>query len=284
MKTHETLESKLGDIPPKILEQIISTITDFSVLIIFDEETHGSGTLIKCADKYGILTAYHVVNKLPQNTLGSKDKLRLVLDNRGPKLFSTPVETLKYEVIGNPVLPEKGPDLAFIEIPKGEPLGTLKSIKSFYDIESHRRSKLEYTENDGDLWAFFFSPKEYRKVIDSKNNYYRIKYAGFIVYTEPLKRYKEFGFDFVEVGVKRGENNVAPDHFGGSSGGGLWKIRLEVRGLKYENSKPTLAGVLFYQTPYKNGECRIRCHGPKSIYEVLYKKLSAIKPNSGESK
>jgi hypothetical protein len=64
-------------------------------------------------------------------------------------------------------------------------------------------------------------------------------------------------------------------NYGGTSGGGLWQVRLEKGGdgeIKPANV-PILSGVAFYQGPIESDQSVLKCHGRRSIYDVAYEAI-----------
>lgn len=70
-----------------------------------------------------------------------------------------------------------------------------------------------------------------------------------------------------------------PRDYGGTSGGGLWQVRLEKKGADGEVrpvNVPIFSGVAFYQGPIESNQSALKCRGRRSVYDVAYE---AIKPN-----
>ena len=75
---------RIGDIPREKLVKPTEFIERCSTVLIYENQPFGSGTFVKCGDRFGILTAYHV----PYNTTkdfnfrpNSPDKLGLAISN-----------------------------------------------------------------------------------------------------------------------------------------------------------------------------------------------------------
>src|ERR1700757_3968009 len=77
--------------------------------------------------------------------------------------------------------------------------------------------------------------------------------------------------DFVDVdGDRRGCKSIAWN-FRGVSGGGLWTFQVaRRRGPTRDRVLQYLvfSGVAFYQLNTSSQNPRLRCHGPKSVYEI----------------
>ena len=102
---------------------------------------------------------------------------------------------------------------------------------------------------------------------------------GMVGFTGQIHYFERDGYDYVEVESYRTDANRAPTSYKGVSGGALWRVPI-LRKAEDDNSKVfteklTFAGVPFYEFPAEKGGIRIRCHGPKTIYESLLLKLKA---------
>jgi hypothetical protein len=67
-----------------------------------------------------------------------------------------------------------------------------------------------------------------------------------------------------------------PENFQGMSGGGLWQIELvagAIEGQVAPRQMP-LSGMAFYQGPVEDSHSCVRCHGRRSLYEVVYEALT----------
>ncbi|GAI92896.1 unnamed protein product, partial [marine sediment metagenome] len=133
-------------------------------------------------------------------------------------------------------------------------------------------------DDDHGVWAVAGAVDEQteEEILDSQTK--RLEFHNTVWFTGPHGRSERSGFDYIEVGVKHDDKGVVPVSFGGLSGGGLWKI--PTRGEVVDGTEkiiadsPLLAGVAFYHFfaeggKGKTGFGRIKCHGPRSIYENL---------------
>ena len=78
----DTFEFRHGDIPREKLEEPTNFIKNYSTVLIYENQPFASGTFVKCRNRFGILTAYHV----PYNTtkpfnfgINSPDRLGLAI-------------------------------------------------------------------------------------------------------------------------------------------------------------------------------------------------------------
>lgn len=274
---NETFQISIGEMPAELLESIIPRITQFSVSLLHDSALAGSGTLMQCMGKYGILTAHHVVykGKRPFDfRYGSDDAIGLLIQNK-PHEFVLPLKFLVCHDIGVPVSDEKGPDMVFLEIPPGKKLGALKAKKSFFNLTAKTEDRLAFCESDKQgFWAISYSAESQSTIKTLEDGYPALVIPTTVGYTGVDAQYEVDEFDYVEVGVRYTSENDLPPTFGGASGGGLWKLPLY--GVKRNNGEldleagdPVLAGLLFYETHSEENYRRIKCHGPKSLYQTL---------------
>jgi hypothetical protein len=65
-----------------------------------------------------------------------------------------------------------------------------------------------------------------------------------------------------------------PDTYGGTSGGGLWRsFRRKNPDGSIHFDETRLLGVAFFQSGKAEGQRKIICHGPKSVYGVLAERI-----------
>lgn len=274
-------QKQLGEMPPEFLEANIQPILQFCVTLLHASSLAGSGTLVQCGEKHGILTAHHVVHKgeYPFDfRYASDDFIGLLFEDK-PHEFGLPLKYLVCHDIGIPVSDNEGPDLVFLEIPPSEKLGTLKAKKSFFNLTANSEKRLVFCEDDErGFWATSYSVEFRSSVEKMQDGLPALKVPTWVGYTGIEKRYVVGEFDYVEVGISYTPENDMPPSFGGASGGGLWKLPLS--GVERDDGEidlkagnPVFAGVLFYQTNREENCRSIRCHGPKSIYQVVPSRL-----------
>ena len=83
-------------------------------------------------------------------------------------------------------------------------------------------------------------------------------------------------YDYFRVPIKYEDHRSVPASYKGTSGGGLWQVRLNRKSPDDEISHatvPTLSGVAFYQERTESGQSALRCHGRQSIYKDAYEAI-----------
>jgi len=263
-----------GDIPREKLEKPAEIIANHSTVLIYENQPFGSGTFVKCGDRFGILTAYHV----PYNTTkpfnfkpNSSDQLGITIT----KDKTAPVIEMQYlnpYSIGIPVDGNYGgPDMVFLEILDQSMLGWIKVYRSFWDIPVENGVCMikQSSSNSGSLWAIAGLPQSMKQELLPGGSFDRLIGLPIQVYFGGIEqRFEAERFDYIELMANYESKDPMPASFVGISGGGLWEIPMSIdkkdlKALKF--GEPVLSGVQFRQTPLEGNSRRLRCHGCKSL-------------------
>ncbi len=293
MQTSSQTRIRSCDLPREFSAQIDRHLMSFSTPLILDGTLAGSGTFIKCGNLYGILTAYHVAHNPKDRSrafdfsINSKQHLGLSLVNNRPHTFSIPMRLVSCLDIGIPRHECSGPDLSVIILPECDGR-SIEARKSFIDVSIKRKERIAsclalFTEG-GTCCAVGF-PKHYEESLEPSSGAKRSTYLpSLTLYTIVNKVSKKAGFDFLDLDVVPSRLAGAvnpPPSYKGMSGGGVWVLHLsrDERTNTYSINAPAtaLAGVVFYETFDGNKPKDLRCHGPKSVYEKVYERLSRWK-------
>ena len=278
----EKVQLRLNELPPSLLESTALRIRPYCVALLHNCELAGSGTFVQCGEKFGILTARHVPHggKRPFDfRYGSGDKIGLILMEDRVHEFVLETRYLVCHDIGTPSSQEDaGPDMAFLEIPPCDRLGTLRAGKSFANLTHASDERVSCCEASEGLWAIAHAMDEQTRTITSDDGSSALAIRMWANFTSPDRQYAAGGFDYVEVGAHHTREDGSPGSFGGASGGGLWKVPL--RGIRDKNGHlqmvagdPVLAGVIFYQSALDGDYRRIKCHGPRSLYQRVVEEV-----------
>lgn len=281
---NDTFPLKLTELPDALLNKIRGDIECFATALFLDGSFAGSGTFVSCDDTYGVLTAHHIPfdpisKKYFDFSPGSIQRLGLGI-TRGIHSFEIEMKYLNLIEVGKPregKYGSDGPDIAFIEIPNIDKLGSIKARKSFYNITYKRDERLKLSLEDQGLWAAACVPAEFNVDESSQKGFEKvIKLGGLVGFTTVCNRDEIGDFDYIDVGTT---STISPTSFCGASGGGIWKVMLKkkkdvsLEEIEYEN--PILSGVIFYQENENMSERYLRCHGGKTIYSNLYDKIKS---------
>lgn len=264
-----------ADIPAHIKDAGSREMSNYTVSLILKQKLIGSGTLIRVADTYGILTAAHVA-KIVENA----DQSVGVNIADHPHGFFIPKQCLEHVVVGasKSLDDADGPDLSILRILDVNDLSTIKSKKSFYPLDKPNLGSFLETLPIGEmLWYLVGAPDEHCRSegkFGTRNHILAAKHL--VAEATYKKREVRNDFDFVTLELIAGDYSF-PSDYGGVSGGGIWLLPLVmnpdvgVSTIAYE--APILAGVAFYQRGVIDGVSDIVCHGPASIYVHAYAKL-----------
>ncbi|MEQ8993845.1 MAG: hypothetical protein RLO46_18680 [Pseudomonadales bacterium] len=272
-------EVPIAHLPRELLADITRSISDFTVGFVKLRETSagrdavllGSGTLVRIGAIRAILSAHHVVERLPR--IG---RFGLILSRREHD-YTLDVAGVYRLKIGRGAIDIEGPDLAAVLL-SSQIGSTLAGMKSFYDLESRQDSMLRTPpDRRSGIWANVGFVGE--RTVDEPGR------SGF----QTIKRFAMLGgfggpergptvrgrFDYIAMPATYGGESVAPLSFGGMSGGGLWQIllRQDARGM-LSTVDHLLSGVVFYQTQRQGDRREVICHGPQSVYSAALEAIS----------
>ncbi len=258
---------RLIDLPDALINAHAVELAPFSVALVrvtrCAAQLIGSGTLVRHRDTHGILTARHVAEQLH-----SGPEVGIVL-HKSAHRFSIEARHLDLILSATGATEQAGPDIAFVRLPDAN-LGTIKAVRSFVNLEHHKK-KMESRARERGPWCIFGFPEEKASM----------RTAPFCVFGQcgvapaPQCYVIEGAFDYYWVPAVYSSTNALPESYGGVSGGGLWQTEvLEERG-EFRIIDYLLRGVAFYQTARDGDSCFIKCHGDASIYSWLVSEIES---------
>jgi len=272
----ETVVAPIKDLPERVGKRIVRELGNFSVPLNFNNKPIGSGTLVQYQDRYGILTASHVLHETGiKIDSTSKDHLGIgVLKTEN--CFSVPCELIVELDIGSPPnckYGPMGPDVAVLLLPfGGDWVNTVKMGKTFYNLLSHEASD-EIVGSSQNFAMSGFPADSTRYFTDASDE--KVVIARHIVFSGHVNtdEYRESdGFDYVEIHVRDEVPEENLKHYNGMSGGGLWNIPINIDDAQdFSNAqiaKISLSGVVYYQDWNSDSKRLLRSHGPKTILKV----------------
>lgn len=262
-----------------VLKEIVTELSWFSVGFVKIVDLHGkedmilagSGTLVQVHDHFGILTADHVL----QNLTGTQVGIILpALGQNAPHRILLHMDNAQKLRIGPAAHSASGPDLGVYMLPASD-VARLETWSAFYNLSKRRERVLQ---NPRDLnaggWFLCGAPNEWTTETTPVRAFTKINtFRGFcgaaVVTTERVAS----EFDYFDVDIAPNGRYEGPSNYQGVSGGGLWQVVLEEREGQIRVVEHLLSGVAFYQL-VENGLPRtIVCHGRRSIYENLFRKM-----------
>jgi hypothetical protein len=271
-----------NEVTPALVNSISDSVYPFVVGLIHADDLVGSGTLIRVGERFGILTAYHVVHNVTPKfdfRAGSTDNLGLImLPREQVHRFEIPlglgVTTLID--IAKPTVEELGPDLAFIEIKPSKYLSQLDASRDFFNLGVNREKGLHLalTEKDPMVVSGFYHEGHVTEL--NMDGFSIVSgFRGFAGLTGIENLREHAGYDLCDVTVDYSSADRLPDSFGGYSGGGLWNVVLTKNEKTGEigHRPPILAGVVFYQEQINETRKILRCHLTTSVYNHTFNVL-----------
>lgn len=280
---NEIVSLPYWEILPDVDNHIKDAVSRYAVgLIILNENNDilslASGTFVSLRGRLAILTACHIINKIKYN-------LGLAFDY--DDLVHKPVlERGCLEFACAPMGAEsKEPDMGLIYINDRSMLGTIKAIKSFFNLDCDADSirekiaiptaptickNIRECQNTGILCVSGL-PGEWS---DIKSN---IKSLTQVVFFPGAYYYSERdGYDYFDVDFTSPHPGRVPSSLRGLSGGGVWHAKVLYNKTTGKVYVPTdlnwliLSGIGFGESPVIHGGRSLRTHGPKSIYVKLF--------------
>lgn len=265
----------LKNLPKCLFKEIQEYISDYTVAIIGHTETNeplqqsiASGSLVSIGNKYGILTANHVLKEYKKNRNISKISFSILGYSH---YLHTRVDFINSYVINNEI------DLSFWELPIPI-LEEIKAKRSFYPILFSNLPNIEETKDY--LWCTIGFPFDFQ-VEKSRTIYPLIYYTHILNYKDD----NIVGVDLIELEINYefSSGNI-PKSLGGMSGGGIWCFKVffnnQNKNIKYwiENKirYSILFGVNFWQSEFKEKKRIISGIGPKTIYKELYHMILSL--------
>jgi hypothetical protein len=283
-ENEEIRRIQIKDIPGELLHNagkealnytigIMGIKTNLNGEYIYDEKSWliGTGVLIQVGQVKGILTAYHLASSFKFN---NSNLIGLNILTARPHRFVTHIKSADIITIAIPVSPILGPDLAFIRL-YDEDIGSIEaySQKRFWNIDKTRDRMLNEPPNiDMGTWAILGYPEEKSRKTGPKNGFLeKTSLLLIATFTEITDIKEREGFDFMDARIIYDGDALIPLSYQGVSGSGLWHFpNLKCISGKWEIGEPLLSGIAFYQTELEDNIRNLRCHGPKSIYDIVF--------------
>lgn len=259
------------------IERAVQEIKHYTVLFVLKDKRVCSGIFVNTCGYHGVLTAHHVAEPVLNNS-----EVGLCIAERPHSLFlrSEHCQHVPIGHVRNNLQLENGPDLSFIILRDANLLATLRSLKSFYHLDTKDVSYFQSPLNRM-IWCISGCPYEATKVLGVSPPYGPlVQFQNFIGDATFHSRTVRDGFDFIDLKMPCGEGDF-PKDCRGMSGGGMWLVPLSIdpnsdtKTIRHE--APLLAGVSFYQSEIENGERVITGHGYDSIYSRVRQTLRELK-------
>lgn len=229
----------------------------------------GSGTLVQAGSVAGILTAAHVLDKLPNSGLMTFKRFVTGLPSKAQFMFQ--MDHVKKLPFGERPFGEEGPDLGFLFLPPS----IAEDLKAYGSLFLNLNKQKELAR----------APAQYPRCVYCVSGVID-QLTSDEEPTPPVLVSKVFGMafrngDFVDYSIKERHDILqlaldlkdppnSPTDYGGLSGGAVWRSYVE----EAENGEhwavdKQLYGVPYHQSDIEDGKRIISCHGPKSVFDFL---------------
>lgn len=266
----------IKDLPEQLVRSVIQDLATYTVAFLsvtesakpYEAELIGTGVLVSAGGRRAILTADHVAEVLPNN-----GRIGLFLDRTSQSHTIDAAGVSKVRV-GRGTNERDGPDLAVLLLAP-QIAGALAAKKSFFNLDSVREVALtaEPDLRDGAWFAQGFL--EERGVVKAEPGVDGLTkyFYNFTGVGGPHQIDREGGFDYLDMMVAKEARNGVPVHWGGMSGGGIWRVPLKKDATGTTHLRPVLSGIMYYQHPTTPTSCGVRGHALQSIYDRAYRKM-----------
>ena len=280
MKSNKERSSR--DIPDGVIQSIMEHLWHYTVGFVRVEsagKAHevillGSGVLVSVNGVQAILTADHVIDVLPR-----AGRLGLALSY---KVEQTTIDVagVNYTRIARGEDPQAGPDIGAVIL--SPTIGAaISSRKSFYNLTIRKDQLLNQLPDDREgIWITNGFVEELTLSDSTHSTYEQVKAFCQFGAVGGVEGYTVEGeHDYYSFPLVYGQNYSIPNNFGGTSGDGLWHVPLiATKDGELKGGPRLLQGLAFYQQPFEQDRSGLRCHGPKSIYNVAYTTMGQHAP------
>jgi hypothetical protein len=235
----------------------------------------GSGTLVTIGSIAGILTAAHVLQNLPNR--GEVALLLFPGNERRLQKQTIDMALADKVMLAAATSGSSGPDLGFLRLPEVN-IKNLRATNSFFNISDKRdgvaRGQPRTTYTDAVLGVVEEWTKDAAPVrLSTRLKTFNLLFCG----GDVTSKWCAGPYDLCTFTPSFEDGIEPPKSYGGVSGGGLWRVYFEPDGSNKVHER-RLIGVAFYEIPDAEGNKRINCHGPLSVYDHLIETIRARWP------
>jgi len=273
------------DLPRFVFDEIKENIRNYTVGFYCAEKgvyptLLGSGVLVSVGNTRAILTACHVIEVMKEPR--EKRTLGLLFADRSESHAVDPSAIGLLKIARGTKNPD-GPDLgAVVLAPHTSILSSMKANKVFFNLDKRRERMLQSPPRlrDG-IWAAqgFVSQLTNVKPAEGEGPA-QVKMQAVTAFGCNDAVIRRGGYDYLDYFADPADSRptpTPPNSWGGMSGGGLWQILLNQGGDQVGHERPLLSGIMFYELPTGGRIQHIRCHGPKSLYEQVFKTIERFR-------
>jgi len=241
----------------------------------------GSGALVTVGAIQGILTAAHVLEALP-----TQGRVGLIRYTSTPVIHKQTIEMAFTEklIIRGSGSESDGPDLGFLRLAPDQ-VATLNATNVFFNLSKRAESILGNRFSCHPYFEGVCGIVAEWTIDDTSGEAGRGRLKGFrgLFGVGKVSGTREVnGYDLVSFETDRRENEEAPSDYKGVSGAALWRVYFtRDSDNQLSVSDKAIFGVAFHQSQLIDGMRTISCHGPKSVYDILLRKIVDRWPHAG---
>jgi histidyl-tRNA synthetase len=229
----------------------------------------GTGTFARLGTISGIITAGHVIERLPRDKVGL---VRFPRASPAPQRFELDM-TKTDEIVTWSKKGGDAPDIAFIRIPELDAKELEASGAVFYNLAETRKFVPSDPSNRvARAHAIVGVVGEWTEEMPGRQPKERkVTVGGLFGAAKNIREFKENDTDLVEVEIDYSSGPIVPKSYGGVSGGALWQLYIELdHGGKTVRIGKELRGVPFRQS----ADHRLITSNGLSSIEVLKQEIA----------
>ncbi|MBB5050283.1 hypothetical protein HNQ36_000231 [Afipia massiliensis] len=278
-------EINITSLIPEVGAQVADFSIAFAKLSVQGNEENaepaGSGALIAVGSIRGILTAAHVLRKLPDS-----GELGLIRFTKSPLVQKQTIDMSLAEklIIGEDHKDDdepRAPDMGFLRLAPNQ-AAALSATNVFFNLKKREESILggnlrseNYFEGLSGVIAEWTIEN-----LTGEAGFRRLKgFRGLFGVGYVSGSSERDGYDLVDFQVTYDENTKAPYDYGGMSGGALWRVYINKdNDGRLSISDKQIVGFAFHQSKLVNGSRTITCHGMRSVYGHLIQEIQSRWP------
>ncbi len=260
-----------------VLEKVSAEVADFIVGFVLlsvqdgieDAEPKGSGTLVTVGPVHGILTAAHVLRKLPDH--GQVGIVRSKAASWFAQKQTINMEHAEKLTIAGESFGSQGPDLGFLQLPQHD-AAVLEARGVFFNLGKRRASVLAGDQPGKQYFdGISGTVAEWTTDLPSERGFHRVKgFRSLYGVGNVIGERESDGFDLLDFEVSYDSDFKSPASYEGMSGGALWRAYCTTGDDgQLSLSSKLVFGVAFHQSGISEGKRIITCHGPRSVYGPL---------------
>lgn len=268
---------------PAATDEIARHVADYTVSFLRftdkgdeDAVVAGSGTLAIVGGVHGILTAGHVLAKLPSE--GDVGVVRFPTEAETFQSLRLKMSDCEKLIISSGEFTRTSPDLGFLRLPASASVA-LESTNKFLDLDAGRSAMSEAEPSDHFFDVVVGAVGVWTNDLPAKLSSTRRKgINGLFGVGKIVKRYEATDVDLFDFKPDERHDELTPPRYNGTSGGGAWRIYLDATSgdehEPYALKEVRLLGVPFFQFPAPpKGDLVIACQGPAMVYHQLMERV-----------